>query len=142
MLIPFLYITYILCKSYICLVLLNSLLMRREYLKPTIFNRGVNFMCRKTLYTDFIPNGVELCRYICTFMPKRECNLFQIRFIYVFFQPNETFENPAGAYDRFKFDFVFTERWLNSTSLKGLGVEPLSLYRTYTFLSNPTLWQI
>ena len=97
--------------------------------------KQTNFYVHKQLNTDFIADGVELCRYIRCFMPK---DIFTVNFIYVFFSPNSCTDD---GLNRFRYDFVFSRGWLNHTSLNRLGICDMSLYRVYSFLSNPTLWQ-
>lgn len=94
-----------------------------------------NFYVRKKLYTDFRCDGLDLCRYIRMFFPRE---WFTPNFIYVFFKIEE---DEVNGGNRFRYDFVYAERWLNSSSVKRLGLDGINLYDVFTFLSNPTLWQ-
>lgn len=96
-----------------------------------------NFFVRKTFYADFYADGHDICKYIRTFMPQRD--IFSVNYIYVFFNPNDSDTNTNLS--RFRYDFIFSNRWLNSVSVKRMGLSGLTLYRVYTFISNPTLWQ-
>lgn len=107
--------------------------------KPLQPIKRVNFQLHKILFCDFIPSGIELCRYIRTFMPTRD--YFKIHFIYVFFSPNVTLPHSDESDKGFRLDFVFSENWMQSTTVQRLGLNPLSLWKTYTFIGNPTLWQ-
>lgn len=59
-------------------------------------------------------------------------------FIYVFFMVEVDGEKGERV---FRYDFVFSEKWLNSTSVKRLGLEGENLFRVYTPLTNPALWR-
>ena len=93
---------------------------------------STNIIFKKVLITDFRCTPLELCSFIRTLMPSYKPSV-RIQFINVFFACKDN--------EKFEYTFVFSSEWLNSRSVAHLGICPLNLYRTYTFINNPTLWQ-
>lgn len=91
-----------------------------------------NIIFKKVLITDFRASALELCSFVRTLMPNMR-GLSPIQFVNIFLTCKDN--------NKFEYTFIFSSRWLNSRTLDKFGICPLNLYRSFSFLNNPTLWQ-
>lgn len=86
---------------------------------------------QKLLFTDFYLTDKEFLSYLQTLSPKDM--IYDYTFMYVF----KSFDKDTHIY---RYSFVYSSKWLQSTSLKSLGVTPNSLVAFYNRLSLPLLF--
>lgn len=85
----------------------------------------------KVLHTDFYLTDKEFLSYLQTLAPKDM--LYDYTFMYVF----KNFDKDTHI---FRYSFVYSSKWLQSTSLKSFGLTPKSLVAFYNRISLPLLF--